>query len=117
MTGFAERTGLTDRGRTPSRYLWTDAFAVCNYLELYRRTGDAGYLRSALDLVEQVHNNLGRQRADHPRGGWISGLGDSDGGQHPTRGGLRIGKKLNQRDPDEPFDERLEWERDGQYCR
>ena len=33
----------------------------------------------------------------------------------PTRGGLRIGKKLPERDPDEPFAERLEWDRDGQY--
>jgi hypothetical protein len=34
---------------------------------------------------------------------------------HPTRGGLRIGKKLPERKPHEPYDDRLEWERDGQY--
>jgi hypothetical protein len=34
---------------------------------------------------------------------------------HPTKGGLRIGKEMNERGPDEPFDERLEWDRDGQY--
>ncbi len=37
MTAFAERTGLTG-GRTPVRYLWPDAFAMCNFLELERRT-------------------------------------------------------------------------------
>ncbi|GAG59637.1 unnamed protein product, partial [marine sediment metagenome] len=97
------------------RYLWTDAFAVCNYLELHHRTGNVAYLQNARDLVDQVHNELGRQRVDHPRAGWISGLSDSNGGRHPTRGGLRIGKKLDQRGPNEPVDERLEWERDGQY--
>jgi hypothetical protein len=30
-------------------------------------------------------------------------------------GGLRIGKGLPERQADEPMDERLEWERDGQY--
>ncbi|MBI5445580.1 MAG: hypothetical protein HY900_30740, partial [Deltaproteobacteria bacterium] len=39
MTEFAERTGLTGSGGSPVRYLWTDAFAVCNFLELHRRTG------------------------------------------------------------------------------
>jgi len=33
----------------------------------------------------------------------------------PTRGGLRIGKDLPERGPRAPFDERLEWDRDGQY--
>src|SRR5262249_35733185 len=37
------------------------------------------------------------------------------GESHPTRGGLRIGKKLPERRADEPFDDRLEWDRDGQY--
>ena len=31
MMGFAERTGLT-AARPHQRYLWTDAFAVCNFL-------------------------------------------------------------------------------------
>jgi hypothetical protein len=47
--------------------------------------------------------------------GWISGLSEREGELHPTRGGLRIGKRLPERRRDEPFDERLEWERDGQY--
>jgi len=37
------------------------------------------------------------------------------GEMHPTRGGLRIGKSLPERGPNEAFDERLEWDRDGQY--
>lgn len=31
MEAFAERTGLVGDG-APERHLWTDAFAVCNYL-------------------------------------------------------------------------------------
>ncbi len=39
MTDFAERTGLLG-GRPPTRYLWTDAFTVCNFLELERGRGN-----------------------------------------------------------------------------
>lgn len=115
MTTFARGTGLSPDGEHPRRYLWTDAFAVCNYLEIYRQTGDKKYRKLALLLVDQVHNVLGRHGEDDPRDGWISGLGEKEGERHPTRGGLRIGKKLNERGPSDPFDERLEWDRDGQY--
>jgi len=114
MTSFAERTGLVG-GAAPTRYLWTDAFAVCNFLELERRTGNGTYEELAMCLVDQVHRVLGRHRADDPRTGWISGLNEDDGARHPTRGGLRIGKPLNERQPDEPMDESLEWDKDGQY--
>jgi len=114
QTEFQRRTAPSSTS-PPRRYLWTDAFAVCNDLELHRRTGDAPWLVAALDLVEQVHGTLGRHRPDDPRHGWISGLSEEEGREHPTRGGLRIGKELGERGPDEPFDERLEWERDGQY--
>ena len=114
MMGFAERTGLTS-DRPPRRYLWTDAFAVCNLLGLARRTGEGRYTELALRLVDQVHQVLGRYRADAPRTGWISGLDEREGELHPTAGGLRIGKELPERGPGEPFDERLEWDRDGQY--
>lgn len=97
------------------RYLWTDAFAVCNFLELYRQTGDGEYRQLALRLVDQVHRHLGRHRDGDLRTGWISGLGEAEGGMHPTVGGLRIGKTMRERDPLEPYDERLEWDRDGQY--
>ena len=115
MTEFADLTGLLPAREPPRRYLWTDAFAVCNFLELYHRTSDETYKNIALLLVDQVHNILGRHREDDPRGGWISGLGEREGKMHPTKGGLRIGKKMNERGPTDPFDERLEWDRDGQY--
>jgi hypothetical protein len=115
MLDFAETTGLRDGSKGPRRYLWTDAFAVCNFLELYRRSADQSWRDLALRLVDQVHHVLGRHRPDSGRGGWLSGLSDAEGERHPTSGGLRIGKRLNERRSDEPSDERLEWDRDGQY--
>jgi hypothetical protein len=116
MEEFRSRTGLLVPGAgSVRRYLWTDAFGVCNYLALYRLTGRDEYLHLALGLVDQVHEILGRHREDDSRHGWISGLEERDGRMHPTAGGLRIGKKLPERPPEEPFDENLEWERDGQY--
>ena len=114
MAQFAERTGLTSS--TPARrYLWTDAFAVCNYLGLAHATGEERYADLAVDLVDQVHHVLGRHHPEDPRSGWISGLAEEEGEAHPTRGGLRIGKPLLERAAGEPFDERREWDRDGQY--
>ncbi|MEN8107506.1 MAG: hypothetical protein ABFS22_05810 [Pseudomonadota bacterium] len=114
MNGFAERTGLVS-AQSRRRYLWTDAFAVCNYLGLARATGEQDYTERALQLVEQVHHTLGRHRDDEQRAGWISGLAGDDGEQHPTRGGLRIGKQLPERGASEPGNDRQEWDRDGQY--
>jgi hypothetical protein len=115
MMEFADLTGLSSAGKTPRRYLWTDAFAVCNFLGLYHQTGDKKYKQLALLLVDQVHTILGRHRDDDSRTGWISGLDEREGKMHPTRGGLRIGKKMNERKPSDPFEEDLEWDRDGQY--
>ncbi len=115
MLEFADATGLSAAGKPPRRYLWTDAFAVFNFLTLFQHTGDESYKQLALDLVAQVHGILGRHRGDDRRTGWISGLDDREGELHPTAGGLRIGKGMNERKPAEPFDERLEWDRDGQY--
>lgn len=114
MHSYAQRSGLTS-DQPGKRYLWTDAFAVCNYLGLARATGESAYTELALKLVDQVHHTLGRHRQDDPRTGWISGLNEDVGELHPTRGGLRIGKTLPERDPHEEFDARLEWDRDGQY--
>jgi hypothetical protein len=114
MVAFAERTGVTG-AKAPRRYLWTDAFAVCNFLGLARATGQERYTEIAQSLVAQVHQILGRHRADGPRSGWLSGLSELEGLAHPTFGGLRIGKKLPERSEGERFDERLEWDRDGQY--
>ena len=108
MAGFAERTDLTTTSHVPRRYLWTDAFAVCNYLGLFQLTAEERYKNDAFALVEQVHAVLGKHRDDDPRTGWISGLDEEEGKLHPTAGGLRIGKKLNERKPGEPYNERLE---------
>jgi hypothetical protein len=114
MMRFAERTGLVS-DLPPQRYLWTDAFAVCNFLGLAQATGEERYEELALRLVDQVHHLLGSYRAGDSRTGWISGLSTQEGEAHPTRGGLRIGKALPERAGGEPFDEQLEWQRDGQY--
>jgi hypothetical protein len=114
MTRFAERTGVTSGG-AERRYLWTDAFAVCNFLGLATATGDGRHAASARRLIERVHAVLGRHRGDDGRAGWLSGLDDRAGEAQPTRGGLRIGKPLPERRIREAFDERLEWDRDGQY--
>lgn len=111
---FAERTGVTSERRS-RRYLWTDAFAVFNLLGLSRRTGDPRWVELGLRLIDRVHHTLGRHRSDDSRAGWLSGLEGAAAEAHPTRGGLRIGKRLPERRADEPFDERLEWDRDGQY--
>jgi hypothetical protein len=115
MIEFARLTGLSPARKAPRRYLWTDAFAVCNFLGLYSQTSDDKYKNLASMLVDQVHNILGCHREDDSRTGWISGLDEQKGKMHPTKGGLRIGKPMNERSPTERFDERLEWDRDGQY--
>lgn len=90
------------------RYLWTDAFAVCILLGL-------GEQELALSLIFQVHHSLGKHRIEDKRIGWLSGLNEKQGEAHPTIAGLRIGKRLPERAQNEPIDERLEWNRDGQY--
>jgi hypothetical protein len=114
MSRFADRTGLTSE-RMNRRYLWTDAFAVCNFLGLARETGEARYSELALRLVDRVHRTLGKHRPDDSRAGWISGLDPEEAEAHPTRGGLRIGKDLPERPANESVDEQREWDRDGQY--
>jgi len=114
MEDFARLTGLDPAG-PPKRYLWTDAFAVCNCLGLSQRTKEERFRDLGLRLVDQVHHALGRHRPDDTRTGWISGLGEAEGEEHPTAGGLRIGKRLPERRRDDPADERVEWDRDGQY--
>jgi hypothetical protein len=115
MRDFARLTGLEPARDHPQRYLWTDAFAVCNYLELFRETGDTAWREMALHLIDQVHHTLGRYRDDDSRTGWISGLPEQEGELHPTLGGLRIGKPLKERRAAEPYDEQSEWDQDGQY--
>lgn len=116
MDSFAERTGIrTGNQKSRERYLWTDAFAVQTFFGLSHIFEDATYRKDAFNLIELVHENLGKFHPDDGRKGWISGLSDEEGKNYPTAGGLRIGKKLPEREQGEIFDERLEWERDGQY--
>ncbi len=115
MQGFALRTGLGQTDLPSIRYLWTDAFAVCNWLGLFVEEGDTEAMQRALQLVDETHRILGRHRPDDARRGWISGLDEERGAMHPTIGGLRIGKNLPERTSDQPSDVALEWDRDGQY--
>lgn len=115
MDNFAHRTGMSTKKNGRSRYLWTDAFAVFNYLELFRQTSKDNYLKQALELIDQVHNVLGRHRSDDSRDGWISGLEETAGKSHPTIGGLRIGKTMTERKANQAIDAEQEWDRDGQY--
>ena len=112
MLDFAHRTGLISSEVAPVRYLWTDAFAVCNFLGLFLEHADEEALQLARRLVDQTHHVLGKHRADDSRCGWISGLSEEQGEAHPTRGGLRIGKLLPERAPSDPAQD---WDRDGQY--
>ena len=61
MTRFAERTGLF-AGAGSRRYLWTDAFATCNFLGLSHATGDPAYGEIALRLVDAVHQVVSQRR-------------------------------------------------------
>jgi hypothetical protein len=88
MLDFARRTGLSPAACPPRRYLWTDAFTVCTFLELSRQSSDDTH--KTLALVDQVHATLGRHRPDDSRSGWISGLAETAGRSHPTAGFLRI---------------------------
>lgn len=115
MHEFAARTGLAPGQDAQVRYLWTDAFATCNFHWLGETSADSGLTALARHTVEQVHRHLGWHRADEGQQGWLHGPHGSASAEHPTRCGLRIGKPLPERQPGEPVDERLEWERDGQY--
>ena len=62
MQDFAISSGLSDLSKEPRRYLWTDAFAVFNYLELYRQTGELG-LGIGLHAVNKMQNSLKKHSA------------------------------------------------------
>lgn len=120
MAKYAIDTGLlsdpeTGEKHLPRRYLWTDAFAVCNYIGFYKCYSNPVFLEQALALVEQVHCVLGRHRDDSPKCGWLSGLDDDEAKLHPTAGGLRIGKPLDESHVDTKVHASLEWQQDGQY--
>jgi len=68
------------------RYLWTDAFAVLNFITLARETANPIYLSHARTLVSTVHGILGRTRDGSAQ---LPGATPSS----PLKGGLRIGKE------------------------
>lgn len=116
LDDFSNRTGITGNEGDPSRrYLWTDAFAVEACFGIARIFEKEEYRTRALKLIGLVHEHLGRHHPEDQRKGWISGLPEEEGKLHPTRGGLRIGKRLPERRTDESYNSQLEWERDGQY--
>lgn len=114
IRSFIERTGVKGQGCS-RRYLWTDAYAILALVGLHRHTFRQAHLDSALALAQRVHHELARYRTDDSRTGWISGLSEVEGERWPTAGGLRIGKPEPERPPGAALDERLEWDRDGQY--
>ena len=85
---------LEEFAASATRYLWTDALAVMSWLRL-------GAVETARRHIHAVHEALAPSGARDPL--------------HPTARGLRIGKPLPERAPEEPYDPELEWERDGQY--
>jgi len=76
-----------------SRYLWTDAFGVCNYITLFNETGQSHFLAQADALIKNVHDVLGKDRRGQRR---LNSASD----EHPLRGGLRIGKVDPEGEPD-----------------
>lgn len=116
MNEFAEQTGLKEnKDVKQDRYLWTDAFAVQNFLALSSYFDNDRFKGLAQELIDQVHYTLGRFDSDDSRSGWISQLSEEEGRKHPTIHGLRIGKTQLERKKSEPFDPNKEWDRDGQY--
>ena len=115
MEDFANNTGLSNKEVVETRYLWTDSFAIFNYIELYKLTNSRQYLDLVNILISHVHNSLAKHREDDERSGWISGLEDTEAQQHPTIAGLRIGKSHDERNENEIYDPNLEWDKDGQY--
>ena len=115
LDDYLQRTGISSKKGNPNRrYLWTDAYAVKSMLSLNKNNNNQ-CIENVIKLVDGVHYVLGKFRKDDHRQGWISGLPEEEGREHPTFRGLRIGKHMPERQPDEPFDQQLEWERDGQY--
>lgn len=69
------------------RYLWSDAFGVCDFLALYYATDQHKFLLQAEALVRDVHADLGFFRGSSTKR--LSPLATEDA---PLLGGLRIGK-------------------------
>ena len=85
---YLRRTGVRGSAGDPSRrYLWNDAYAVETLVAIARGRATREPIEDAVRLAGLVHATLGRHRQDDGRIGWISGLGELAGQQHPTKGG------------------------------
>jgi len=82
-----------DFERYHPRYLWTDAFGVINYICLYVMTNNNIYLKQSKILIDHVHKILGKNRdlQQYLKHANIN---------HPTLGGLRIGKNHDENHSD-----------------
>jgi len=76
-----------------SRYLWTDAFGVVNYLSLFKQTNDLQFLEQAESLISDVHSTLGFERNLKQRLKLASQ-------ENPCAAGLRIGKVADEGEED-----------------
>lgn len=76
--------GLLSEGHR-GRYLWTDGFAVVNFLTLFKERSERKYLTCAKRLIDAVHSTLGYTRNGDSR---LRPATDDE----PLLGGLRIGK-------------------------
>jgi len=116
---FADQTGLTNAQKPNLRYLWTDAFAVCNFLGIARITApkeeQLKCKNCAKSLVDSVHLTLSQYDSQASRSSISSGWLPGASVDHPTIAGLRIGKKLAECSFGKPYDSQLEWDCDGQY--
>ena len=112
MDEFALGTGLEPIIETPRRYLWTDAFAVCNFLELYARTANEAYMAPCLapSSIRSMRFWENTAQMILEAGGsvdWTSKRGECI----PRRGGLRIGKKVERAKTEGAVSRRPEWDR------
>ncbi|MFO8017732.1 MAG: hypothetical protein R6U96_03800 [Promethearchaeia archaeon] len=85
MMDFGNNTALNSL-KSLKKYLWTDAFAVYNFIELYKCTDKNKYNQLAFDLVDQVHGTLGSPKKMIGRKGWLASK------VYPTKRSFRIGK-------------------------
>jgi hypothetical protein len=70
-------------------YLWADSIAVCTLLGLAREMAEPRYEDQVLQLIDKVHQTLGKHRSDDTRTGWLSGANDDEGALHPTVGNFQ----------------------------
>ncbi|CAJ1954722.1 unnamed protein product [Cylindrotheca closterium] len=131
-TGVSQSSAKQDNGtmnhRSPlrrRRYLWTDAFALANFVSLSHNTEKkerqpekataAVYQEHARNLMDAVHETLAKHRLGHKEPHKAATWLPNASNEHPTAGGLRIGKPEDERPLNIPYNSETEWDKDGQY--